>query len=184
MDDRTLRELDELKKLRQNLQLQRDLPKRIEETEAALKQSEAAWEASIKRQADAQAQKAMTMQKPTPKATNNEKTVNREIDRTIEQEWRWKKTSYNRFSDSLKKILMAVSVGIILCAHVYIAWQVYQQISPVFTPSFTLHPNYYEDIATDQSLYLLFAIGQLIISACLNGALCVFINKFAVRGKE
>ena len=177
MEERTKRELEELKQLRKHLQLQQELPKKISQAEAAMARSEARWEQSIIQKAKAQALKEMPMEKPVKKATDNEAKVDQEINGRIIDQWRKKDAAHMGFYIFLKVVAVIVSVVILLGFHGYIGWLVYNQSYPEFAPAFTLHPNFYEDIATDQYSYMMFAVGQLIISLGINGVLCYLLTK-------
>lgn len=177
MDERTQRELEELKKLRQHLQLQQELPQKIERAESAMKQSASRWESTMERKAKTQAQNELSAKKPNKKPTDHEEKVGREIRERIHREWSKKDDAHTGFYVFLKVFAVIVSVVILLGFHGYMGWQVYNQNYPEFLPAFTLHPNYYEDIATSQYIYMMFAVGQLIISLGINGVLCYAVNQ-------
>lgn len=182
MDVRTQRELEELKILRKHLQLQQELPLKIEQAESGMKQSASRWESTMERRAKTQAQNEMSVKKPVKKPTNHEETVGREIREKIHREWSKKADFHTGFYIFLKVIAVIVSVVIILAVHGYMGWQVYNQNYPEFLPAFTLHPNFYEDIATSQYNYNMFAVGQLIVSLGINGVLCYAVNQ--IGGKK
>lgn len=177
MDERTKRELEELKQLRKHLQLQQEIPQKIAQAETAMARSDSRWEQSIIQKARTQALKEMPMEKPVKKATDNEAKVDQEINRRIRDQWSKKNDAHTRFYIFVKVVAVIVSVVILLGIHGYMCWLVYNQSYPEFAPAFTLHPNYYEDIATDQFSYMIFAVGQLIISLGINGVLCYALTK-------
>lgn len=182
MDERTQRELEELKLLRKHLQLQQELPQKIEQAESAMKRSASRWESAMERKAKMQAQNELSGKKPVKKPTDHEEKVGREIREKIHREWSKKDDAHTGFYVFLKVVAVIVSIVILLGAHGYMGWQVYQQNFPEFLPTFTLHPNFYEDIETSQPIYNMFAVGQLIISLGINGVLCYAVNQ--IGGKK
>lgn len=183
MDSRTQRELAELKELRYHLQRQKELPQKIEQAESAMKRSASQWESAMERKAKMQAQNELSGEKPVKKPTDHEEKVGREIREKIHREWSKKDDIHTGVYNFLKVTAVIVSIVILLGIHGYMGWQVYNQNYPEFLPSFTLHPNYYEDIATSQYNYNMFAVGQVIISLGINGVLCYAVNQFGGKKK-
>lgn len=179
MDQRTQRELEELKHLRKHLQLQQDLPKKIKSDKSAWDKSVDQWENNMKQQAWKQAQAEMTFKMPGRKPTDHAERVSAEIRQKIDDEWARKEKVHKGVKSVLRVISVIVAILVVLGIHWYIGTQVFDpDFNSDYASLMKMIPGIESDDAFDQETFTMLAIGQFFVIAAINGFLCFALCAF------
>lgn len=179
MDQKTQRELEELKQLRKHLQLQQDLPQKIKADKTAWDKSVDRWENDMKQKAWKQAQNEMSYKMPGRKPTDHAETVHAEIRRKIDNEWARKEKVHKTIKSILRVVSVIVAILIVLGVHWYIGTQVFgPDFNPEYASLMKMIPNIESDDAFDHETFTMLAIGQFFVIAAINGFLCFALNAF------
>ena len=177
MDERTQRELAELKELRRHLQLQRELPEKIKSNKKAWDKSIAQWESAMKQQAWKQALDEMPFKMSDRKPTHHAQIVTEEIQQKIHDEYDRKEKVHKTIMATVRVIAVIVSILIVVGVHWYLGLQVFDSnFDPEYMSLMKMIPNINSDDAFDPETFTMLAIGQFIAIAAINSILCFVLN--------
>lgn len=177
MDEKTRRELAELKELRYHLQRQQELPAKIKSMKDGLDRSASAWQRNIEAQAKKQAQNEMTYEMPAMKETDHSKKVSDEIQRKISEEWSRKESVHTAIMATVRVIAVIVAILIVVGIHWHMGLQVFSEdFNPEYMSLMKMIPDIESDDAFDAETFTMLAIGQFVVIAALNSILCFVLN--------